>query len=179
MKSKFLIIVIGSMALSTPSLLNAGIFSSLFEAEYISVHKNSCENAIKEEISYKSGYEGKSLRSGFIVPDVFNASFLSSRNDNGSILYFYNVRAEGSWHMALEEDFLSPSKGRYSARSPLRKMRLVDSHRVESFGIIDSKDTEFPELYDKQHIEFTGRAYCSFHSEESKNPHAVYVGADS
>lgn len=174
MKHNYFIIAAVSLATSSPFPLNAGIFSNIFEAEYISAQKESCETAIKEELSYDTDAMGTPIRSGFLATEVFYANFFSLKDDENNISYHYMVRAEGNWSFALIEDPFS--KGRYS-----KKMDVVDLYRVKDLGV-DGWDSSFStsalgQIGARQHIEFRGEAYCHFYSKESKTPYMVSVDA--
>ncbi|WP_247089571.1 hypothetical protein [Aliiroseovarius sp. S1123] len=160
-----------SMFVMSQPAYSQGFFSGFFEPSFSQTHKDACIDALRNELAYQSDYQGIGTNSGFLRPDVFEASFVSSDERDGGFIYFFNLRVEGIWHLAIEDDPFN--RNRY-----LQSKRIVDAYRVVSLGVLSSDQAEpdsFLEIYDRQHIEFRGKAYCRFYSEDSKTPNSQYV----
>lgn len=151
-----------------------GFLSSFFEPGYVTAQKSSCESALKKELSYEAEGRYGLPRSGFLAPDVFQPTFVSSYEEDGKLNYRFNVRAEGVWHLAISEDPFSG--GRY-----LKHQSIVDSYRVVDLGILSEDDAESTrfDFFDRRYIEFIGKANCSYFSEDSRTPTLLWVDAGS
>src|SRR5699024_11021668 len=127
--------------------------------------------SLKGELEFRSGLTKH--QSGYLMPDIFDASLIFASEEKVEIEYRYDLYAEGAWHLVLEDD--PNRKGRYSDNK-----RIVDAYRVVSLGILTEAEAaptwaSLIQNQDGKQRAFRGIGMCRFLSQQSKTPSFIHV----